>query len=126
METTLCVLYGVLWLIRRVRGGLADKCPESGAQSPAYALAPCSAPLDLSLRCKHSFRATSKRESTARRRTHYLRRSVFAPKYRSTMGSLENPSVTLDDGRDCLRQAAASEDEKLLLSPQIYRCAFLG
>ena len=35
------------------------------------------------------------------------------------MGSLENPSVTLDDGRDCLRQAAASEDEKLLLSPQI-------
>ena len=119
METTLCVLYGALWLIRRVRGGLADKCPESGAQSPAYALAPCSAPLVLSLRCKVFFPGHKQARIAARRRTHYLSRSVFAPKYRSTMGSLENPSVTLDDGRDCLRQAAASEDEKLLLSPQI-------
>ena len=101
--------------------GWPDKGPASQSQDTrsAYALAPCSAPLVLSLRCKHSFRATGERESTARRCTHYLRRSVFAPKYRSTMGSLENPSVTLDDGRDCLRQAAASEDEKLLLSPQI-------
>ena len=102
------------------RGGRTKgRLSQSQAHVSAYALAPCSAPLALSLRCKHSFWATGKRESTARRRTHYLSRSVFAPKYRSTMGSLENPSVTLDDGRDCLRQAAASEDEKLLLSPQI-------
>jgi hypothetical protein len=55
-----------------------------------------------------------------------LSRSVFAPKYRSTMGSLENPSVTLDDGRDCLRQAAASEDKNCCFRPKFDRCAFLG
>ena len=106
--------------------GHARPSPTGTGTVSAYALAPCSAPLDLSLRCKHSFRATSKRESTARRRTHYLSRSVFAPKYRSTMGSLENPSVTLDDGRDCLRQAAASEDKNCCFRPKFDRCAFLG
>ena len=121
------LVYSLVAPVTGEEGGRQEAGKQgSQAHVSAYALAPCSARLALSLRCKHSFWATGKHEATARRRTHYLSRGVFAPKYRSTMGSLENPSVTLDDGRDCLRQAAASEDEKLLLSPQIYRCAFLG
>ena len=120
------LVYSLVAPVTGEEGGRQEAGKQGSQAHLPVRAGPCSAPLVLSLRCKHSFRATGERESTARRRTHYLSRSVFAPKYRSTMGSLENPSVTLDDGRDCLRQAAASEDEKLLLSPQIYRCAFLG
>ena len=41
------------------------------------------------------------------------------------MGSLENPSVTLDDGRDCLRQAAASEDKNCCFRPKFEVLAYV-
>ena len=51
-ETALCLLYGVLWLLRRVRGGRTKGrlAPAKSGTCSAYALAPCSAPLVLSLR----------------------------------------------------------------------------